>query len=187
MAQGLNSLLFPPHLLPSNLAGLPRVAIGIGQFLKPLPEQAKDPFEAGEAPPARPPGRPRLGQERRAYNMAGRFGGQDGRRAEEQIRLLQTDFSTPCLPRAHFVSMVKETLEQLSPPTDDKGGKLEFRISPGALKVLQSAVEAKSRLKLFHVCSMVLSFQVNTCCFQTVESTLLRVIPTVTLSSWHIF
>ena len=158
MAQGQNSLLFPPYLLPKSLSDVPRVAVSIGSFLKPLPTEPPQPVVDLKK---RARGRPRKGQERAATNVAGRFGGQDGRRVEEQIKLLQSDWKVPCVPKASFVRNVKDLLkqpavahavqalpvqgqpepEQKTKEPEQKTEEPDWKISKAALQVLQEAVE----------------------------------------------
>lgn len=76
------------------------------------------------------------------------LGGQQCRRAEEQIRILQHDSDVDCIPTAPFLRLVKESLSNLSKEPVDYLGPVDeieppqLRISSAALKVLKEAVEA---------------------------------------------
>lgn len=145
--QGQNSLLFPPHLLPAGLKEVPKICLTIGKFLKVAPDAPAPDGQAADQVPKRC-GRPRKGQELKVTKQTGSFGGQQCRRVEEQIRILQHDSDVDCIPTAPFLRLVKESLSNLSKEPVDYLGPVDeieppqLRISSAALKVLKEAVEA---------------------------------------------
>ena len=59
-------------------------------------------------------GRPREGPRAQSREADWLLGGQQCRRAEEQIRILQHDSDVDCIPTAPFLRLVKESLSNLS-------------------------------------------------------------------------
>ena len=130
MAGCSNSLLFPPYLLPEGLRDVPKIGIIIGKCLQGLPEQEKE--EVLVDLPPRGKGRPRKGMERPVRLQVRKFGGQECRRSDEQVRLLQADLGVACIHRAPLVALVKECLTHHG----------DYKISRAALDILHEAVEA---------------------------------------------
>lgn len=139
MIQGANSFLFPQHLLPEPLRDV-KVAILIGKCLREQPEAAS--VEPKVTPRKR--GRPRKGEQGAPSAPRGRYGGQGGRSAEEQIRLLQSDMHIRAIPQAPFRRLVQDSVmvteKRKWEATKDYPN---LRVSSAAMDVLRDAVEAR--------------------------------------------
>ena len=141
MIQGANSFLFPQHLLPEPLRDV-KVAILIGKCLREQPEAAS--VEPKVTPRKR--GRPRKGEQGAPSAPRGRYGGQGGRSAEEQIRLLQSDMHIRAIPQAPFRRLVQDSVKDLVTEKRKWEATKDYpnlRVSSAAMDVLQDAVEAR--------------------------------------------
>lgn len=139
--EGVQSLLFPSHLLPRQLNRFPVVQLTIGKFLRvpnAFPVTGAETDSEAVAPVAKK-GRPAKGEARPRKKVTGRFGGQGARSCDRQMLLLQTDLKEPCIPRQTFANMVRETVATMQGPD---GGRI--RMTRGALEVLHTAVEARN-------------------------------------------
>lgn len=144
MIQGANSFLFPQHLLPDQLRDV-KVAILIGKCLREQPEAP--PVEPKVTPTKR--GRPRKGEQGAPSAPRGRFGGQGGRSAEEQIRLLQSDMNIRAIPEAPFRRQVQDIVASIVQEKRKWVVTQDFpdiRVSKAAMDILQDAVEAHAGL-----------------------------------------